>query len=86
MTIQCLLIQEIVILKNEKQGKKKLEFELAMQSKQPNLPKGVSEAELDFSFDLNQLFSQLGKALSQKFPTQKQESLRSQFSSSLKSK
>lgn len=53
VTVQCLLIQEVVIMKSDgERPKKRIEFELAIQSKNPHLPVGISTAELEFSFDL----------------------------------
>lgn len=47
-------MQELIIMKPDgDRPKKRIEFELSMISKQPHLPKGVSHAELEFSFDLS---------------------------------
>lgn len=49
-------MQELAIMKPDGDRlKKKIEFELAMISKQPHLPKGVSHDELEFKFDLSKL-------------------------------
>lgn len=50
-----------------------------MQAEQPKLPKGVSHDELDFSFNLGRILGSIGYALGLKFPSQKQESLKSQL-------
>ena len=41
----------------------KIEFELAIQSKEPDLPKGVDHSELNFSFDLLKIFDKMVKIL-----------------------
>ena len=78
VTIQCVLVQEVVVLKEDNQKpKRRIEFELGIQSKQPDLPKGVSNAELEFSFDLDKIFSVVNQLTSSRFPTVKNESIRS---------
>jgi hypothetical protein len=50
-----------------------------MQSKQPILPKGVSNAELEFSFDLKNIFKAVEEMVCLPFSSQKFESIKSRM-------
>lgn len=78
VTIQCILVQQISVLKDAVKNKKKYELEVSMLSKEPNLPKGVRTDEINFEFDLKRVFKDVGYLLSQKIS--KQESMLSQIS------
>lgn len=76
------MVQEIEIIDPDKEKpKKRIEFELAMQSKQPNLPKGVSSAELEFSFDLKSIFKTVEEMVCLPFASQRFESIKSKMNS-----
>ena len=51
-----------------------------MQSKQPDLPVGVSHAELDFEFDLKKIFQSMDSMISKPPSFKKQESIKSHLS------